>query len=112
MLAFSSAVLLASARLLTTTRLPGQPPRALTASLNPAGLTMRPLTPRGKKPPLPVGLPRVTMRSTCCGVRLKVRPRTSVGTRLMLPVGTAMKLGSALNSPWSVSCKHQTTRRV
>lgn len=41
---------------------------------------------------------------TCCGVRLKVRPLMSVGTRLMLPAGTAMKLGLLLVRPWSSSC--------
>lgn len=43
-----------------------------------------PLRPAGKKPPVPSALPRVTMATTCCGVRLYTMPFTSVGTCALL----------------------------
>ena len=44
---------------------------------------------------------------TIWGVRLKVRPLTSVGMRLTQVLGTAMYLGSVLIRPWSSICMTQ-----
>ena len=60
--------------------------------------------PLGKKTPMPLGSPRVRMLMICWGVRLRVRPRMSVGMRFTKPSGTAMKRGSVLTMPWSSSC--------
>ena len=48
---------------------------------------------------------------TIWGVRLKVRPLTSVGIRLTQVLDTAMYLGSVLTRPWSSICNFQHTLR-